>query len=377
MIFILCILVIFALFLAIAFPDYIRSIPLYLEQRSRQPFHGRGKVLYLTEDCKIPNPEFCEKRIYSGVLGEYRDMIVYLPETYEDFQEPLPLIIALHGNHSDENAFGRILPAILDDAIGNKIIPPLVMVAPDFSVGMSSANILDVPLHPKTGSFYINSNLGRYRDYFYRELVPWLRSNFNISTDPRKVILLGQSMGGFGAFYLGFQHPEISKILVGIFPAVDLRYSCHGNHLADYALRCYQPISSDDPKRLRMVAFAGLFKQTEEELLYPVFKDDFGQINAWRHDMPVWERIRSVNPVDILRDNPTLDLSGTSMFMIAGSEDEYNIDSQVLSFIQVATSLGYNVAPEKPIVPRGRHTPYFLVSNMEQIIIWINQQLLK
>lgn len=372
--FVICIITCGVLIYFTGLLDYLPSLPYYFHKIWPQTFHGNGRVIYLNEKCVIRNKEWCKRQIYSSILGEYRNAIVYLPENYEKYDYPLPLIIALHGNHSDENEFGQILPPILDEAIKHGNLPPLIMLSPDFSLGGKGLDSNDK--YNKTGSFYINSNLGRYEDYFYKELIPWVRANFNISTNPNKVILLGQSMGGFGVFYLGFQHPDVSKILVGIYPAVDLRYSCNGNKMLDYDSTCYQSLAFDDPKRIRMSALGGLFKQTEQQTVYPIFKSNKNLESVWPKDMPVWKRMRSVNPTDMLRDKK-YNLTNTSMFVIAGSEDEFNIDAQVQSFIQVIKSLGYSIAPDNPIRLGGHHTPDFAVYNLNEIIVWLNERLSK
>lgn len=354
---------------------YIRALPYYIRQQYPYPeqYSGFGKVVAFTNQCQSEYRNDCDLRIWSSVLGQRRSAFVYLPPDYEVYSDPLPLIIALHGFGSNHYAAANILPPLLDSAIQRGEIPPIVMVAPDFSLGGNGLDDPATSYDDRTGSFYINSNRGRFEDYFIQELMPWIRANFNVATNPSKVVLLGQSMGGWGAFSLGLRHPEISTILVGIYPAVDTRYSCNGNSTVDYDPVCYVPLTSDNPNRLVMSAAGGLYRQSEGDLLYTVFDSDNQPGDVWTKDLPVWQRVQAYNPTDIMRDGRYGDISNTDMYIVVGDRDEYNSDAKVMSFIAAAAERGYSVNPSRPIVPGGHHTTDFVVDNMPDILRWIGQ----
>ena len=355
-------------------PAYFHALPYYYRQVFPKKYHGPGQVLEFTNQCSGKYSTDCDKRIESNILEHKRSIIVYLPPNYKKYINPLPLIIALHGNRSNHYAFGSILPSILDKQIQAGNIPPVVMIAPDFSLGGTGLNDNN-PYNDKEGSFYINSNRGRFEDYFIMELLPWVRKNYNVSDKPESTVLLGQSMGGWGAFSIGLRYPEISSILVGISPSVDARYSCAGNKMAHYDPNCYVPISSDDPNRVIMSMFGGLYQSTERDAFYTVFDSHNGMGNIWKNDMPVWERLKEYNPTDIIRDGRYGDISHTAMYVIAGDRDEYNTDAKVLSFISAASKQGFLVHPIDPIRKNGHHTPDFVVDNMPEILLWIGDHL--
>lgn len=369
----------FGLFILGAYADlpaYIYALPYYYRQISPQKYHGPGKVIKFTNQCSDTfSADECDRRIYSKVLGQKRSVIVYIPPKYETYVKPLPLLIALHGNRSNHLAFGNLLPAILDSQIQMGNIPPLVMLAPDFSLGGTGLDNPKTDYDERVGSFYINSNRGRFEDYLIQELLTWARQNYNVSDKAENTVLLGQSMGGWGAFSIGLRHPNVSTILVGIYPAVDARYSCNGDKMANYNSRCYKPITSDDPNRIVMSMFNGLYHSTERDLFYPVFDSDKDLGDVWMVDLPVWVRLKEYNPTDIIRDNRYGDISHTAMYIISGDKDEYNTDASVLSFIAVATRKGLTVSPDNPIRQGGRHTPDFVAVNMEEVLIWIGKQL--
>ena len=45
--------------------------------------------------------------------------------------------------------------------------------------------------------------------FLTEELVPWLRRDFSVTSDPERTIIGGSSYGGLGAAYAAFRHPEI------------------------------------------------------------------------------------------------------------------------------------------------------------------------
>jgi enterochelin esterase family protein len=48
-----------------------------------------------------------------------------------------------------------------------------------------------------------------YADFVATELVPWIRQRYNITKDPRRVVIAGASAGGAGAMYAALQHSDV------------------------------------------------------------------------------------------------------------------------------------------------------------------------
>jgi len=353
---------------------YIYALPYYIHQQYSYPekFVGQGKVIGYINRCHGKSAAVCDNRIYSKALGQYRSLYVYLPPGYSMNSEPYPVIIALHGFGSDHRAAANILPPLVEEAILNGEMPPVVIISPDFSIGGTGIDDATTLFDETTGSFYINSNVGSFEDYFVDDLVPWIGKEFNVSLEPDKVVLFGQSMGGFGAFSIGLRHPNISTVLVGIYPSVDTRYSCNGDVLQDFDPGCYVPLTEEIPSRKMMKMLGGLVDQSEEELLYTVFNSDNIPGSVWKENLPLWERVREYNPTDILRDERYGDISRTRIYLVAGDEDAYNNDAKVLSFIKEATKHGLTVNPIQPIKEGGHHTTNFVVAQIPTILLWLN-----
>jgi len=43
-----------------------------------------------------------------------------------------------------------------------------------------------------------------------KEIIPWTRQSYNISSNPEEAIICGLSLGGLTAAYLGLNYSEIS-----------------------------------------------------------------------------------------------------------------------------------------------------------------------
>ncbi|MBI3962635.1 MAG: alpha/beta fold hydrolase [Deinococcus sp.] len=335
-------------------------------------FKGQGTLLDFTNNtCTWLAPAHCDRRIPAPSLGpsQRRDVYIYLPAGYPQQGQVYPVIYALHGYGGDESSWAAKLPEVLDDLIFRQVLPPVVVVMPDFSLtGRPSGFLGD---GTDGGSFYINSNRGRFEDYFLQDLVPFVRSRFAGSTDPRATVLLGSSMGGFGVFNLGLKHPELSTLLAGIYPAVDLRFSCNGNSAGDYQRDCYQPRTSY-PAAATIAVF-GPVRIPASTVLYPVFDSDQEPGPTWTEDRPMWERIAAENPRDLLEGR---DLSPYRMILVVGDRDEFNIDAEVASFVDALVQRGFTADPAgRYIRPGGHHNGDFERQVLPEVLEWIGKRL--
>lgn len=345
----------------------------------RPVYDGAGKlILHMSEEELMPNGSSVVKKdpLYSKILAEERPVIVYLPEGYEETGEPYPIIFALHGFASRPQSLVNILIDPLEEAISNGSIPPVIVAFLDFSISGNSTDYPDTPYDDRGGSWYINSNLGRFEDHFFKEIIPFIFTEYNTRTDPDGVILLGSSMGGYGVLYYGIKFPRFSRILVPVYGSFDLRYGIGGNKLLNYDPNRYAPIDLDDPKRIvNGSVFGGLFGVTEEWLYYPVFDSDRMKGEVWKEDRPVWERLMVVNPAEMLRGGKT-DLTGQRYYIIVGGKDDFNLDAHVPVILPLLKSSGAKVYPEENVINKERHKPHFIKEHIDEILIWIGNELM-
>jgi S-formylglutathione hydrolase FrmB len=148
---------------------------------------------------------------YSIALGEEKMVDVYFPPGYDENPSwCYPVIYYLHGYGGDQNTMGTMI-AWLTSYINNGIIDPVIMVGADNSPD------------PLGGSGYVNSILwGNYEDYMVNDLVEWIDNSFRTIPERKGRALLGQSMGGYGAFRYGILHKDKFSVLASHAGVVNL-----------------------------------------------------------------------------------------------------------------------------------------------------------
>jgi len=344
-------------------------------------YDGDGELIcYMsTDDPLLPTGSSVTVTdpLYSRILGEDRPLMVYLPPGYdpENRAELYPVVFVLHGFGNRGQGMADKLIGPFETAIASGDMPPAVLVFVDFSVSADSSDDPDTYYDDRGGTFYINSNLGRFEDHFFQELATFVFATYNVRTDPEGVAMFGSSMGGYGILYYAITHPSFSHILVTVYPAADIRYGIEGDKMADYDPDGYEPIDTDDP--LRIVDDApvfGLLGVTEEWIYYNVFDSDREPGEVWKEDLPVWERMRQHNPVEML-ETERIDLSEQRYFIIVGSNDDFNFNSHIPILVPLLTEAGAQVYPEEMIIPDGIHNEKWMKSQLDQIIPWIGSEL--
>jgi S-formylglutathione hydrolase FrmB len=278
-----------------------------------------------------------DNRLFSPALGEKRSVYVYLPPGY-DGTTPFPAALWLHGFGQDERSFLDLVPEF-DRAIATGRIPPLVIAAPDGSV-RGRVSLFN------SGSFYVNSRAGRYADYIVQDV--WhgfVRRHFRVRPERDAHLLAGASMGGFGAYHLGFTHKGEFAHLIGIFPPVDLTYAdCRGRYLSDYDPFC-RGVRTVFPRNEIVGRFYGVVLVRSRRLTDPLVgrRTDLDERSAF---------VRQINPADLL-EACDVRPGEFNLFLGYGTRDEFNLDAQVQSFAEKCHRRG--VRPDVFVVPGGKH----------------------
>jgi S-formylglutathione hydrolase FrmB len=153
---------------------------------------------------------------------------------------------------------------------------------------------------------------------------------------------MGASMGGFGAFNLGIKYRCQFGVIVGFFPAVNLRWvDCHGRYLANFDPCCWG--WRDKLRPYEVVARFGPVLVFENQLIYPLYG---------RGGAEALEEITKENPIEML-DTFHVQPGELEMFIAYGGKDQFNIDAQVESFLWAARERGLCVGVNYD--PKGRH----------------------
>jgi S-formylglutathione hydrolase len=139
----------------------------------------------------------------------------YLPKNYDAKRaERYPLLIQLHGgggsNEDMENfralSVGGGMGGLLDQAIENGLVAPMVSVMP--SAGRA---------------FYMNFKDGsqKWEDFVMKDLLPYMRKNFNVVQGREGTFITGISMGGIGSLRMAVKHPEVFQAVASQEPAIE------------------------------------------------------------------------------------------------------------------------------------------------------------
>ncbi len=178
-----------------------------------------------------------------------RDLNIYLPPNYYDNDERFPVLYFLHGYGGNNRTWTVTYEDSKDKAIPWEMIPrkikkeldmgkmltfekfdelilrgelkPFMFVQPDASLHVNSlGDRKDLRgLNSTKGSFYVNSpHSGNYLDYIVKDVISYVDTNFRTISKKESRALLGGSMGGYGALYVGFHHPELFNTVVSLSP---------------------------------------------------------------------------------------------------------------------------------------------------------------
>lgn len=293
-----------------------------------------------------------DHRLWSAALCSKRDLYVYLPPGY-DGVKPFPLLIWLHGFSQDEQSFLSFAP-IFDEAIASGKFPPVVLAIPDGSIRGKTSMI-------NAGSFFLNSNAGRFEDFIMSDVWPFLFENFALRPEREAHAFAGASMGGFSAFNLGIKHRDQVGVVAGILPLLNLRYAdCHGRRFANFDpdcqgwVECYRPF-----------AYSGRIMH-----IIPVF-----QARAMRPlttRPPARDYISSENPIEMLHAW-NVQTGELAMWVGYGTRDAFNVDAQSEGFIWHAQQRG--IVVDASVICRGAHDRITAKKLFAPLSQWLGQRL--
>jgi S-formylglutathione hydrolase len=101
---------------------------------------------------------------------------------------------------------GGGMGGLLDQAIENGLVAPIVSVM------------------PSTGrSFYMNFRDGsqKWEDFVMKDLLPYMRKNFNVVQGREGTFITGGSMGGMGSLRMAVKYPEVFQAVASMKPGIE------------------------------------------------------------------------------------------------------------------------------------------------------------
>ncbi|MFX1346686.1 MAG: alpha/beta hydrolase [Promethearchaeota archaeon] len=132
---------------------------------------------------------------HSEILENERKILVYTPPNYSKTHAHYHFLLLFDGILYEENAK---VSSTLDNLITDDKIPPIVAVMVE---NFSSSN-------PSLRNNELNAN-PKFVEYIIKELLPWVRENFNITNSPFQSVVAGTSAGAIMSTFIAFKHPEI------------------------------------------------------------------------------------------------------------------------------------------------------------------------
>lgn len=136
-----------------------------------------------------PAGDLVEVKVKSKSLGNERRVLVYTPPGFGPSGPRYPLVVMFDAEAALSNLG---IPLALDELIATRQIPPSVVLL----VGNKdrwkdlSANAV-------------------FADFVALELVPWARRSYHTTSDPRRTVVAGISLGGLAAAFAALRHPAV------------------------------------------------------------------------------------------------------------------------------------------------------------------------
>ncbi len=147
-----------------------------------------------------------ERWFYSTQLDRDMPYYIYLPSDYGTAGRRYPVLYMLHGgggNREEWVVYGLI--DVADQEIRTGSLAPMIIVLPQGDKG-----------------YWINNadNGPRWGDYVIQDLVPHIDATYRTLRDRSARAIGGLSMGGWGALYHAFTHPDIFGIVGAHSPSL-------------------------------------------------------------------------------------------------------------------------------------------------------------
>lgn len=181
-------------------PRNPRSLP-YLADLTNGPLRGANSLMVgpkashhpaLARRANVARGQVRHHRLPVGVLGDARQVGVYLPPGTHARDAALPWLLLLDG----EGYLQTVGVAdLLDNLIADGVLPPMVAIA------------LDSVSPAKRGAELAPDS--RLADFVADELLPWAQRELPISRDPAHAVVAGASLGGLASTHLATTHPQI------------------------------------------------------------------------------------------------------------------------------------------------------------------------
>jgi S-formylglutathione hydrolase FrmB len=194
--------------------------------------------------------------VYSPSMKKDLKNVVILPDSYNTQSKTYPVLYLLHGAYGDYSNWITKVPEIKNYSNEYQII----IVCPD---GDPFSWYFDSPVDPKY----------RYETYITKELIPEIDQKYHSIPSRKGRAVTGLSMGGHGAFYLTFKHPDLFGAAGSMSGGVNFLKFTKNWNLAK-RLGNYED-HKDNWKNNTVINMTGMAKDKNLKLIFDCGVDDF------------------------------------------------------------------------------------------------------
>lgn len=177
-----------------------------------------------------------EKNLSYKNEGGSKKIFVYTPASYKkECNKLYPVIYAFDGQNLFEESWGEYkceakssvgLDKIFENADKDVVIVGIYNGEGEFTRDRELTMCSDFgTLCDPTGSegFKVGT-LDKTGAFIVETLIPFIQSNYKVSTNKKDVTIFGASSGGLASFYLGLKYPDVFGNVYSLSPATCLFY---------------------------------------------------------------------------------------------------------------------------------------------------------
>lgn len=265
-----------------------------------------------------------------NLLGDptTQQVLVYLPPSYSaQTAKRYPTLYLLHGYLGRPDDWfkggyqGLDLRAEMDALIAKGAAAEMIVVVPN---GRNAY----------LGSFYTNSAVtGNWEDYISRDLVNYIDKKYRTLAKPSSRGIAGHSMGGYGAFMLGMEHPDVFGAVYSLSPCC---VGMEGDLSVENAvwpkvgmvnsrdIFKKEPASFDDFFSVAMIAISAAFSPNKERA--PMFVDHpfIEHKGRMTRNEPAYSNYRSKMPLYLIEQKRANLLKLRGIALDVGEFEEFS-----------------------------------------------------
>ncbi len=137
--------------------------------------------------------------------GTYREYYVYVPQQYQK-ENPAALMVFQDGHAYVKEDGDFKVPIVFDNLIHKKEMP--ITIGIFVNPGHNSSELPENPFRASNRSWEYDELSDLYARFLIEELIPEVRKNYNLTTDPKMRAISGLSSGGICAFTAAWERPD-------------------------------------------------------------------------------------------------------------------------------------------------------------------------